>query len=69
MTSSPYRMPAPYRMPGAMFDAVAAGGGGAEALRLLARAEHSRRLACAWAVTDAAYDGELDGLGSIGGLL
>lgn len=43
MTSSPYRMPAPYRMPGAMFDAVAAGGGGAEALRLLARAEHSRR--------------------------
>ncbi|MFF9327716.1 aKG-HExxH-type peptide beta-hydroxylase [Streptomyces sp. NPDC014776] len=54
MTSSPYRMPAPYRMPGAMFDAVAAGGGGAEALRLLARAEHSRRLACAWAVTEAA---------------
>ncbi|POX48910.1 HEXXH motif domain-containing protein [Streptomyces sp. Ru71] len=46
--------PSPHRMPGALFDAVAAGGGGAEALRLLARAEHSRRLACAWAVTDAA---------------
>ncbi|MEU3840400.1 HEXXH motif-containing putative peptide modification protein [Streptomyces sp. NPDC028635] len=46
--------PSPYRMPGALFDAVAAGGGGAEALRLLARAEHSRRLACAWAVADAA---------------
>ncbi|WP_432139205.1 MULTISPECIES: HEXXH motif domain-containing protein [unclassified Streptomyces] len=43
--------PVPHRMPGEMFDAVAAGGGGAGALRLLARAEHSRRLACAYAVT------------------
>ncbi|WP_371659749.1 HEXXH motif domain-containing protein [Streptomyces sp. NBC_00280] len=46
--------PSPHRMPGALFDAVAAGGGGAPALRLLARAEHSRRLACAYAVTVAA---------------
>ncbi|MDX3749391.1 aKG-HExxH-type peptide beta-hydroxylase [Streptomyces sp. AK08-02] len=45
--------PSPYRMPGALFDAIAAGGGGAAALRLLGRAEHSRRLACAYAVTVA----------------
>lgn len=43
--------PAPLRVPGAMFQEIADGGGGAPALRLLARAEHSRRLACAWAVT------------------
>ena len=48
--------PLPHRMPGAMFDAVAAGGGGAPVLRLLARAEHSRRLACAYAVTVAARE-------------
>ncbi|MFG2951566.1 aKG-HExxH-type peptide beta-hydroxylase [Streptomyces adustus] len=48
--------PSPYRMPGALFDAVAAGGGGAEALRFLARAEHSRRLAGAYAVTTAARE-------------
>ncbi|NEA61824.1 HEXXH motif domain-containing protein [Streptomyces sp. SID12488] len=48
--------PSPYRMPGALFDAVAAGGGGAAALRLLGRAEHSRRLACAYAVTVAARE-------------
>jgi HEXXH motif-containing protein len=48
--------PSPHRMPGALFDAVAAGGGGAPALRLLARAEHSRRLACAYAVTVAARE-------------
>lgn len=48
--------PPPHRMPSALFDAVAAGAGGAPALRLLARAEHSRRLACAYAVTVAARD-------------
>ncbi|MGY1501132.1 HEXXH motif domain-containing protein [Streptomyces sp. QTS52] len=48
--------PTPYRMPGALFDAVASGGGGAAALRLLGRAEHSRRLACAYAVTVAARE-------------
>ncbi|MFF4833639.1 HEXXH motif domain-containing protein [Streptomyces sp. NPDC001315] len=48
--------PLPHRMPGALFDAVAAGGGGAGSLRLLARAEHSRRLACAYAVTAAARE-------------
>ncbi|WEH39878.1 HEXXH motif-containing putative peptide modification protein [Streptomyces sp. AM 2-1-1] len=48
--------PAPHRMAGALFDAVAAGGGGAEALRLLARAEHSRRLACLYAVREAGLD-------------
>ncbi|WP_416983346.1 aKG-HExxH-type peptide beta-hydroxylase [Streptomyces sp. T028] len=48
--------PPPHRMPSALFDAVAMGGGGAEALRLLARAEHSRRLACAYAVTAAARE-------------
>ncbi|MFE2584257.1 aKG-HExxH-type peptide beta-hydroxylase [Streptomyces sp. NPDC059378] len=48
--------PSPHRMPGALFDAVAAGAGGAEALRFLARAEHSRRLACAYAVTAAARE-------------
>ncbi|MFG3292633.1 aKG-HExxH-type peptide beta-hydroxylase [Streptomyces sp. NPDC048179] len=51
--------PVPHGMPGVMFDAVAAGGGGAAALDLLARAEHSRRLACAYAVTRTA--GELGG--------
>ncbi|MFF7978646.1 HEXXH motif-containing putative peptide modification protein [Streptomyces sp. NPDC007901] len=51
--------PVPHGMPGVMFDAVAAGGGGAAALELLARAEHSRRLACAYAVTRTA--GELGG--------
>ncbi|MFE9253638.1 aKG-HExxH-type peptide beta-hydroxylase [Streptomyces sp. NPDC006879] len=48
--------PLPHRMPGALFDSVAAGGGGADALRLLARAEHSRRLACVYAVTAAARE-------------
>ncbi|TLS44133.1 HEXXH motif domain-containing protein [Streptomyces montanus] len=48
--------PLPHRMPGAMFDAVAAGSGGAQALRLLARSEHSRRLAGAYAVTAAARE-------------
>ncbi|MFI2431935.1 HEXXH motif domain-containing protein [Streptomyces sp. NPDC018693] len=48
--------PVPHRMPGGLFDAVAAGGGGAEALGFLARAEHSRRLACAYAVTLTARD-------------
>ncbi|MFJ8112666.1 aKG-HExxH-type peptide beta-hydroxylase [Streptomyces sp. NPDC096132] len=43
-------------MPGPLFDAVARGGGGAEALRLLARAEHSRRLAGAYAVTAEARE-------------
>ncbi|MFC9292883.1 HEXXH motif-containing putative peptide modification protein [Streptomyces sp. NPDC057011] len=46
--------PLPHRFPGGLFDAVAAGGGGAEALGLLARAEHSRRLAVVHAVTTAA---------------
>ncbi|WKU48808.1 HEXXH motif-containing putative peptide modification protein [Streptomyces sp. VNUA116] len=46
--------PLPHRFPGALFDAVASGGGGAEALGLLARAEHTRRLAAVYAVTDAA---------------
>ncbi|MFJ3928355.1 aKG-HExxH-type peptide beta-hydroxylase [Streptomyces sp. NPDC090022] len=46
--------PSPHRLPGALFDGIAAGGGGAEALRLLARAEHSRRLACLYAVQAAA---------------
>ncbi|WP_055532295.1 aKG-HExxH-type peptide beta-hydroxylase [Streptomyces graminilatus] len=53
---SPSPSPSPYRMPGALFDAVAAGGGGAAAVRLLGRAEHSRRLACAYAVTVAARE-------------
>ncbi|MET9758915.1 HEXXH motif-containing putative peptide modification protein [Streptomyces sp. NPDC006372] len=44
----------PLRVPGRLFTALAAGGGGAEALDLLARAEYSRRLACAHAVTEAA---------------
>ncbi|WP_406328756.1 HEXXH motif domain-containing protein [Streptomyces sp. NBC_00203] len=48
--------PLPHRMPGVLFDEVAAGCGGAGALRLLARAEHSRRLACVYAVTAAARD-------------
>jgi len=48
--------PTPYRMPTALFDAIAAGAGGAPALHLLARAEHSRRLACAYAVTVAARE-------------
>lgn len=48
--------PAPHRMPGPLFDAVATGGGGAEALRLLARAEYSRRLACVYAITAAARE-------------
>ncbi|WND16791.1 aKG-HExxH-type peptide beta-hydroxylase [Streptomyces violaceus] len=48
--------PVPLRMPGRVFTAVATGGGGAEALELLARAEYSRRLACAHAVTEAARD-------------
>ena len=54
--------PAPHRMPGPLFDAIAAGGGGAEALRLLARAEYSRRLACVYAITAAARElgGEVD---------
>ncbi|WP_240634763.1 MULTISPECIES: aKG-HExxH-type peptide beta-hydroxylase [Streptomyces] len=43
-------------MPGVLFDEVAAGCGGAAALRLLARAEHSRRLACVYAVTAAARE-------------
>ncbi|MFF8606215.1 aKG-HExxH-type peptide beta-hydroxylase [Streptomyces sp. NPDC015346] len=48
--------PLPHRVPGAMFDALAAGGGGAEAMGLLARAEHSRRLACLYAVVTAARE-------------
>ncbi|MFC9126504.1 HEXXH motif-containing putative peptide modification protein [Streptomyces sp. NPDC057099] len=48
--------PVPLRMPGRLFTEVATGGGGAEALELLARAEYSRRLACAHAVTEAARD-------------
>ncbi|MFG2874712.1 aKG-HExxH-type peptide beta-hydroxylase [Streptomyces sp. NPDC048337] len=48
------RTPLPHRFPGGLFDAVAAGGGGAEALTLLARAEHSRRLAVMHAATTAA---------------
>ncbi|MCF0080003.1 HEXXH motif domain-containing protein [Streptomyces lomondensis] len=48
--------PVPLRMPGRLFTALATGGGGAEALDLLARAEYSRRLACAHAVTEAARD-------------
>lgn len=46
--------PSPHRMPGELFDEVAAGGGGAGALRFLARAEHSRRLATMYAATAAA---------------
>ncbi|MFF3375171.1 HEXXH motif domain-containing protein [Streptomyces sp. NPDC002680] len=46
--------PPPHRIPTALFDALATGAGGAPALHLLARAEHSRRLACAYAVTVAA---------------
>ncbi|MEV6582945.1 HEXXH motif-containing putative peptide modification protein [Streptomyces sp. NPDC051582] len=46
--------PSPHRLPGELFDAIAAGGGGAEAMRLLARAEHSRRLACLYAIRTAA---------------
>jgi HEXXH motif-containing protein len=46
--------PAPIRVPGRLFTALATGGGGAEALDLLARAEYSRRLACAHAVTETA---------------
>lgn len=46
----------PHRMPGPLFDAVAAGGGGAGAMRLLARAEHSRRLAYTYGVTVAARE-------------
>jgi HEXXH motif-containing protein len=48
------RGPVPLRVPGRLFTALATGGGGADGLRLLARAEHSRRLACALAVTRAA---------------
>ncbi|MBO1330024.1 HEXXH motif-containing putative peptide modification protein [Streptomyces sp. VRA16 Mangrove soil] len=48
--------PEPHRIPGELFDAMAAGAGGAEGLRLLARAEHSRRLVCVHAVTAAARD-------------
>ncbi|QGZ51549.1 HEXXH motif domain-containing protein [Streptomyces sp. QHH-9511] len=48
--------PLPHRLPGAMFDALAAGGGGAEAMGMLARAEHSRRLACVYAVVTAARE-------------
>ncbi|QWB21752.1 MULTISPECIES: HEXXH motif-containing putative peptide modification protein [Streptomyces] len=48
--------PVPLRMPGRLFTAIATGGGGAEALELLARAEYSRRLACAHAVAEAARD-------------
>ncbi|KOV99112.1 hypothetical protein ADK65_19450 [Streptomyces sp. NRRL B-1140] len=48
------RRPVPLRVPGRLFTALATGGGGAGALRLLARAEHSRRLACALAVRRAA---------------
>ncbi|MFI6370667.1 aKG-HExxH-type peptide beta-hydroxylase [Streptomyces sp. NPDC050546] len=48
--------PVPLRVPGRLFTEVATGGGGAEALELLARAEYSRRLACAHAVTEAARD-------------
>ncbi|MEU8549794.1 aKG-HExxH-type peptide beta-hydroxylase [Streptomyces roseoverticillatus] len=48
--------PLPHRFPGALFDAVATGGGGAEALGLLARAEHTRRLAAVYAVTTAARE-------------
>lgn len=43
--------PVPHRMPGTMFDEIAAGGGGPAAWRFLARAELSRRLACAYALT------------------
>jgi HEXXH motif-containing protein len=48
--------PVPIRVPGRIFTALATGGGGAEALDLLARAEYSRRLACAHAVTEAARE-------------
>ncbi|MFF4850477.1 aKG-HExxH-type peptide beta-hydroxylase [Streptomyces sp. NPDC001194] len=48
--------PSPHRLPGELFDAIAAGGGGAEAMRLLARAEHSRRLACLYAIRAAARE-------------
>ncbi|MFK0172554.1 HEXXH motif domain-containing protein [Streptomyces sp. NPDC090306] len=48
--------PLPHRVPAEVFDAVAAGGGGARALGLLARAEYSRRLACAYAVTAGARE-------------
>jgi HEXXH motif-containing protein len=48
--------PVRHHLPGELFDALAGGGGGPAALRLLARAEHSRRLACAYAVTVAARE-------------
>ncbi|MFI6851118.1 HEXXH motif domain-containing protein [Streptomyces sp. NPDC050416] len=48
--------PVPIRVPGRLFTALATGGGGAEAMDLLARAEYSRRLACAHAVTEAARE-------------
>ncbi|MFE2878064.1 HEXXH motif-containing putative peptide modification protein [Streptomyces roseus] len=48
--------PSPHRLSGELFDAIAAGGGGAEAMRLLARAEHSRRLACLYAIRTAARE-------------
>ncbi|MZD03712.1 HEXXH motif domain-containing protein, partial [Streptomyces sp. SID5785] len=48
--------PAPHRVPGELFDAMAAGLGGPQSLRLLASAEHSRRLALVHAVTRAAQD-------------
>ncbi|WP_030155344.1 aKG-HExxH-type peptide beta-hydroxylase [Streptomyces sp. NRRL S-244] len=48
--------PSPHRLPGELFDGIAAGGGGAEAMRLLARAEHSRRLACLYAIRTAARE-------------
>ncbi|MGW8777706.1 aKG-HExxH-type peptide beta-hydroxylase [Streptomyces sp. NPDC055796] len=48
--------PSPHRLPGELLDGLAAGGGGAEAMRLLARAEHSRRLACLYAIKSAALE-------------
>jgi HEXXH motif-containing protein len=51
--------PVPLRVPHRLFTALATGGGGADALHLLARAEHSRRLACALAVAETA--GEVGG--------
>ncbi|WP_369034818.1 HEXXH motif domain-containing protein [Streptomyces adonidis] len=48
--------PPPHRIPTALLDAIATGAGGAQALRLLTRTEHSRRLACAYAVTVTARD-------------
>ncbi|MFC9503088.1 aKG-HExxH-type peptide beta-hydroxylase [Streptomyces sp. NPDC057002] len=62
----------PLRVPGRLFTALATGGGGAEALELLARAEYSRRLACAHAVTEAARgigDGVADTAGQAWELL